>query len=286
MQLIAGLAFARRHTPVNCVTDVAYDEVMSSSAADIQRAFWNRDANRYHAAHPDYVSSFYWCPEMLHEKDARLLGDVTGTRVLELGCGSAPCTRWLSQFAELAVGFDVSESMLRALPEHGDLNLVQADACALPFGDRSFDVVFSAFGAIPFIKDITTVFHEVHRVLRGDRFVFSVTHPMRWIFRDDPESLEVAYSYFEPGYEERDDTGKITYAEYHHTLSDYVAALSAAGFYIDSLIEPQWPAALTTTWGQWSPLRGQYFPGTLIVSARLHPSSRRRPPTPRGEQTR
>ena len=39
------------------------------------QSFWDNDAAAYHAAHPDYLSSFYWCPEMLHEADAHLLGD-------------------------------------------------------------------------------------------------------------------------------------------------------------------------------------------------------------------
>lgn len=267
----ASISTGQKGLPTNDVTgvtEVTYDELMSKSPAEIQRTFWNSDATRYHEAHPEYLSSFYWCPEMLHEKDAQLLGDLTGMKVLEMGCGSAPCSRWVADHAELTVGFDVSDAMLRAHPDNRKLPLVQADALRFPFRDASFDIIFSAFGAIPFIKDIPAVFREVRRVLRGDKFVFSVAHPMRWIFQDDPSSFEVAHSYFENSYEEYDDTGEITYAEYHHSLSDYVNALTQAGFTVDHLIEPEWPRDLTTTWGQWSPARGHYFPGSLIVSAR------------------
>ena len=53
--------------------------------------------------------------------------------------------------------------------------------------DASFDLAFSAYGAVPFVADSAAVMREVARVLRpGGRWVFSVTHPMRWAFPDDP----------------------------------------------------------------------------------------------------
>ena len=66
------------------------DATVTPSAAN--RQFWDDDAARYHADHAAYLSSFYWCPEMLHESEARLLGDLAGRSVLEIGCGSAPCS--------------------------------------------------------------------------------------------------------------------------------------------------------------------------------------------------
>jgi len=30
------------------------------------------------------------------------------------------------------------------------------------------------------------------------------------------------------------------------------------------VLEPEWPENFTGTWGQWSPLRGEIFPGTAI----------------------
>ena len=56
-----------------------------SSAAN--RSWWDYDANNYHQEHPNYLGStsptgeFYWCPEMLHERDIRLLGDARTSRV-------------------------------------------------------------------------------------------------------------------------------------------------------------------------------------------------------------
>lgn len=240
----------------------------SRTASQANRRFWDADAPRYHADHAAYLSSFYWCPEMLHEADARLLGDVSGSSILEVGCGSAACTEWLSkQGARLATGFDISAGMLsRANPS---LPLSQADVLAIPYRDNAFDIAFSAFGALPFVAELDVALAEIHRVLRpGGRFVFSVTHPMRWVFPDDPEVFTAAISYFDRAYEERDAHGELTYAEYHRTFGDWVRALRGAGFSLLDVTEPTWPANLDTTWGQWSPARGALFPGTAIFSTR------------------
>ena len=234
------------------------------SASTANRAYWDSDADAYHATHPEYLSSFYWCPEMLHESEAQLLGDVSSATVLELGCGSAPCTQWLHGRAEFATGFDLSAGML-SHAEPG-LPLVQADAVTLPYCDNAFDAAFSAFGALPFIADLDSALAEVHRVLRpGGRFVFSVPHPMRWVFPDDPDNLTAELPYFDRAYLEHNSEGELTYAEFHRTMGDWLRALQVRGnFEILNLIEPEWPEGLDSTWGQWSPKRGALFPGTAI----------------------
>ncbi len=248
------------------------EETSATQAARANRSWWDSDADRYHTEHATYLDGFHWCPEMLAESDARLLGDVSQASVLELGGGSAPCSRWLAdEGAGFITSFDISREMLRHAGG-GDVALVQADAQALPYRDDAFDVVFSVFGALPFVPDIDAVLTDVARVLRpGGRLVFSVNHPMRWIFPDDPgpAGLLAAIPYFEREYVETDDDGTVTYAEFHRTVGDWVRALVGAGFVLDDLIEPEWPAELTETWGQWSPLRGRIFPGSAIFAAHL-----------------
>jgi SAM-dependent methyltransferase len=149
--------------------------------------------------------------------------------------------------------------------------LVQCDATALPFTDGAFDITCTAFGAVPFVVDSARLMREVYRVLRpGGRWVFSVTHPMRWIFLDEPgqEGLVAVHPYFDrTPYVEVDQRGVPSYVEQHRTLGDRIRELVAAGFVLRDLIEPEWPAGHEAVWGQWSPLRGRIFPGTAIFVA-------------------
>jgi SAM-dependent methyltransferase len=174
------------------------------------------------------------------------------------------------------VAFDVSAGMLRharaANRETGmTLPLVQADVCALPFAGGSFDMAFSAFGAIPFVAEPALAMREVARVLKpGGRWVFSVNHPMRWIFRDDPgpEGLTAIQSYFDRSpYVEVDADDVPVYVEHHRTMGDRIRDLVAAGFAVLDVVEPEWPEDFDGVWGQWSKLRGEIFPGTAIFVA-------------------
>lgn len=244
------------------------------SAAQISvanRTHWDADAEQYHQAHPEYLAGFNWCPEMLSEERVRLLGDVSHAHVLEIGCGSAPCARWLAaDGVGFISAFDLSAGMLAQAGTGHEVALAQADATALPYRNDAFDVAFSVFGAIPFIPDLGILFEEVARVLKpGGRFVYSVNHPMRWIFVDDPASFQVYASYFEEGYTEFDEDGAPTYAEFQHKVGDHIRALAGAGFIVEDMVEPEWPEEVTQNWGQWSPERGRIFPGTAIFSARL-----------------
>jgi SAM-dependent methyltransferase len=239
------------------------------------RGWWDTDADDYQAEHGAFLGDvdLVWCPEGLREAEAGLLGDVRGRRVLELGCGAASGARWLRGAGAEVVAMDLSAGMLRQASEASGRSgvrvpLVQADALALPFAPDSFDIVFTAFGAVPFVADSGAVMREVARVLRpGGPWVFSITHPMRWVFLDEPDErgLLAVNSYFDRRpYVEEDEAGTPTYVEQHRTLGDRVRELVAAGFRVRDLVEPEWPEGHEQIWGQWSPLRGRLFPGTAI----------------------
>ena len=264
------------------------------------RSWWDEEAVGYYAEHGDFLGDddFVWGPEGLREADAHLLGDVRGRRVLEIGAGAAQCSRYLAGLGAQVVASDLSGGMLRQGLEidrrpthHADsptaatpgspsasdspasaaVPLVQCDAAALPFGEASFDTVFTAYGVVPFVADSALVMRECARVLRpGGRLVFSTTHPIRWAFADDPgpEGLVARLPYFDrTPYVEADGQGRATYVEHHRTLGDRVRELTAAGLRLLDLVEPEWPDTNGQEWGGWSPLRGAIIPGTAIFVA-------------------
>jgi SAM-dependent methyltransferase len=248
----------------------------AEESARANRRWWDAAAPAYLAEHGSDLGDvdFLWCPEGLREADAHLLGDVAGRRVLEIGCGSAPCARWLRRAGADVVALDLSAGMLARAAELNrstgiEVPLLQADAGALPLASGSVDVACSAFGGLPFVADVEGALAEVARVLGpGGRFVASVNHPMRWPFPDspDPEDLRVVSSYFDRRpYVETDDRGRTVYVEHHRTVGDWVRAVVGSGLVLTDLIEPEWTPGRTQEWGQWSPERGALIPGTLIL---------------------
>lgn len=260
------------------VPSAGFRDVSPADGGRAGRRWWDANAVEYLDEHGEFLGpdDFCWCPEGLREEDAHLLGDVVGREVLEVGAGAGQCSRWLRARGVRAVATDVSAGMLAAGRLLDDavgvaVPAMQADARELPFAAASFDVVFTAFGALPFVPDAARVHAEVARVLRpGGRWVFAVTHPVRWAFPDDPgaRGLTATRSYFDrTPYIETDDDGRVAYAEYHRTLGDHVADVVGAGLVLDRVVEPPWPAGHDRTWGGWSPIRGALLPGTVIFRA-------------------
>ncbi len=248
--------------------------------ARANRHWWDDEAGDYYSEHGRFLGDdrFVWGPEGLDEADAGLLGDVEGRRVLEVGAGAGQCSRWLARQGATVVASDLSIGMLRqgrAIERAADVAavpLLQADACRLPFADAAFDIACSAYGAVPFVADSGALMAEVARVVRpGGRWVFSVSHPLRWALPDDPgeAGLVVRSSYFDrTPYVEEGADGAAVYVEHHRTLGDRVRELATAGFVLVDLVEPEWPVDNHQVWGGWSPLRGRLVPGTAIFVCR------------------
>ncbi|RRD49918.1 class I SAM-dependent methyltransferase [Buchananella hordeovulneris] len=239
--------------------------------------WWDGQAAEYYAEHGKFLgdTELTWCVEGWRERDVELLGPVAGRDVVEIGAGAAQGSRYLAGQGARVVATDISAGMLaqaRALNErHGvEFPLVVADARALPLADESADVCFTAYGAIPFVPDPERIHAEVARVLRpGGRWVFSTSHPVRWMFPDtDSEAgLTISRSYFDTRpYVERQGE-QVVYAEHHRPVSAHVADVLAAGLQITGMWEPTWRAG-RSTWGGWGPRRGELMPGTLIIAAR------------------
>jgi SAM-dependent methyltransferase len=130
----------------------------------------------------DGIADWYdleFAPDPLDEAHnlivGRLLGDGSG-RLLDVGCGTGVYTAALAARGWSPTGVDVSADMLRRAQARG-LDVVEADAAALPFADATFDAAVSTWTHTD-IDDFPAVLREIARVLRpGAPFVYVGGHP-------------------------------------------------------------------------------------------------------------
>jgi len=97
-----------------------------------------------------------------------MMGDVSGKRVLDVGCGTGRMIENLKKFGAKTVGLDVSKEMLRvARKKFLSTELVLGEVENLPFEDLTFDMVIATF-VIVHLADLRLAFEEVYRVLKDD----------------------------------------------------------------------------------------------------------------------
>jgi SAM-dependent methyltransferase len=235
-------------------------------------AAWNRFAAEYQVDAQLPVDVAHYGPDIPTEAELRLLGDLRGRRVLELGCGGAQCSIAFAKQGATAIGVDISAAQLayaRQLCEaeevkvelrHGDL----ADLAFLRAD--SIDLVFSAY-AFGYVEDLNRVFRQVHRVLKvGAPLVFSLQHPAYSMIDDDADpGLLVRRSYFDRSPIEF-KWGGIDFVSYHHTFADLYMGLNRASYRVDLILEPE-PIFGAPRGHLWrDPMI--HVPRTLIIRAR------------------
>jgi len=105
-----------------------------------------------------------------------LIGDVSGCRVLDVGCGDGELALELARRGAIVTGIDASAAMIeaakgRAKQHKADITFQVARAEELPFPTQQFDVV-TAITILCFVDDVSAVFREMARVLKpGGRLV-------------------------------------------------------------------------------------------------------------------
>lgn len=236
-------------------------------------ATWNRlpEGGRGGVLHT--VDAVVYGPDIGTEAEVRLLGNVAGKRVLELGCGAGPNLVAMARQGAHAIGLDFSPEQLAAAKRLAEREKVRVELHAGDLAElvflraESIDLAFSAY-ALGLVEDLNRVFRQVHRVLKqGAPFVFSLPHPSSHLIDDDdPEQpLLIRRSYFDRTSVSYDWEG-VPLSAHHHTVSDLFAGLSRANFSVDTVLEPE-PSADGHRSPHW---RDAYHlvPRALVIRAR------------------
>ncbi len=180
------------------------------------------------------------------------LGDVTGARVLDLGCGDAAIAPWLlARGAAWYLGVDASARMLRRARQNltrPRAQVAQADIARFTAAAGSVDLVVSRL-ALHYVEDVAAVFERCRSwLVPGGTVVVTVLHPVITSHdaRSSSDELRTSWvvdDYFVPGPRPQQWLGgSVTF--HHRTVEQYVAALGAAGLVLDALreCEPRWSA--------------------------------------------
>ena len=235
-------------------------------------AAWDRHSAAYQEGARLPTDVAHYGPDIGTEADYRLLGELKGKRVLELGCGGAQCSIAFVKQGATAIGIDYSAEQLafaRRLCEREGVKveLRQGDLADLAFlRGESVDLVFSAY-AFGYVEDLNRVFRQVHRVLKPNAsLVFSLPHPAYDMIDDDAaEPLLIRRSYFDRSPIDYEWNG-IQFTDFHHTISDLYMGLHRASFLVDVMIEPE-PVQSGPRSQFWRDTF-RYVPRTLIIRAR------------------
>jgi SAM-dependent methyltransferase len=230
------------------------DAELSPNAARNRRA-WNRFSDEYQAIHGaqlDKSGGLAWGVWQLPESELRVLGDVDGKDVLELGCGAAQWSIALSRLGANVTGLDLSARQLehaRELMERAgaDFPLVEASAEATPFADESFDIVFCDWGAMTFGDPYLTV-PETARLLRtGGLLAFSNGTPLSecaWLASESGPTDRLVHDYWGM-HELPDPDGTVIY---QLPYGEWIRLFVDSGFSIESLIELRPPTGAVSSY--------------------------------------
>jgi SAM-dependent methyltransferase len=152
---------------------------MSDDHVLANRASWDADAAAWvDRGRRDWArEEIGWGVWHVPESELRLLPDVDGLDVVELGCGTAYVSAWLARRGARPVGLDNSGRQLTtALSMQREFGsrfpLVHGDAERAPLRDASFDLAISEYGAAIWCDPYRWI-PEAARLLRpGGQLIF------------------------------------------------------------------------------------------------------------------
>lgn len=228
-----------------------------AASFDTNRARWDESV-AIHAASEGYnLAGFLRGEKSLTPVELEELGDVRGKTLLHLQCHFGMDTLNWARLGATVTGLDFSlpaiERARQLATEIGmeDARFVHANVYdAASILDETFDIVYTAIGALCWLPDVRAWAKVVSRLLRpGGTFYIYEGHPVLWSIDDerDDELLVMAYPYFETA-DGNEFVTETTYVDglplvnqktvqWNHGLGEIVTELIDAGLAIEFVHE-------------------------------------------------
>lgn len=204
----------------------------------IKKAYDNLAPEYLHMRKNGGVSYFF--NEMLEMPTTlKLLGDVRGKKILDLGCGPGRYSKILTSKGAKVIGIDNSKTSIDlARLEAPNAEFLVGDIEKLPFANGEFDVVISTL-VIGHLESWKRVLSEANRVLKKDGiFVFSIHNPIKEVMEKEiwkGRKFRVIKNYFkEKSIIDTWGIGKNRFKVSHHhkTYGTIIRNIVGAGFEI------------------------------------------------------
>ena len=243
---------------------------------DINRAGWDVVAPLFCGG----TALPFYGPLAPTEDDLRLLGDLAGARVLELGCGSGHSLAYCAgRGAAELWGLDLSPAQIAlagtTLRERGLEGRLfcspMEENPGLPEGH--FDLVLSVY-ALGWSTDLVRTLGLAAAYLRpGGRLVFSWEHPVYACLAYESERLVVARPYGREGPQAHESWRGVPIVMQRRKLGTFVNAVAAAGLIVERLVEGDCDEALAREQDHdpekwYSVPRARLMPTTFVLAAR------------------
>ncbi|MBC8560906.1 class I SAM-dependent methyltransferase [Fumia xinanensis] len=176
------------------------------------------------------------------EDELHLFPDLSGKRVLDIGCGSGHSLCWCGeQGAAELWGLDLSARQVENARKHlvkcgYSSNLYNGPMEVDPGLPKTyFDVVYSIY-AIGWSTDLKTTFHNIASYLKpGGAFLFSWDHPLMHCVEAVGEQLAFTGSYVDESFSYIQRGQPVTVQ--NRRLSTYINELADTGFAVEKIIE-------------------------------------------------